>query len=113
NLQFGDVHNRRQFRDEKEPSSIQHSLFAEREWLYPREINQIFKDFSYMKNRTGAHLLRIFLEAVFPILLSEKLITAKKRKELFDVTAIDDLSKSDVTGICCWNHHEDVVGTYP
>ena len=77
-LHFSDIHDRGEFRDEQKPSPIEHPLFAEREWLNPTEIYKILKDFGDMENRSGTHFFGVFLEAVFPIFLCEKLITAEE-----------------------------------
>ena len=66
-----------------------------------------------MENRTGTHFLRVLLEAVFPIFLSEKLITLQERKELLNVAALYNLSKPNVAGVCGRYHDQDVVRTYP
>src|SRR5262249_18977156 len=82
-------------------------------WLYPTEIHQILKDFRDMDDRTGAHLLRILLEAVFPVFLAEELITRQKRKELLYIPALYNLSKTNIAGVCGRNHHQNIVRTYP
>src|SRR5437879_1789283 len=84
NLQFGLIHHGRKFGNKEESSTVQHPLLAEGEWLDSTEIYQILKDFSHMEDRTGAHLLRVFLEAVFPIFLSKERIIAEECNELFD-----------------------------
>src|SRR5437867_3104075 len=78
NVHFTDIHNSRQLGDEEKSSPVQHPLFTEGERLDSAEVHQILKDFGNMENRAGAHFLRIFLEAVFPILLCEKLITTEE-----------------------------------
>src|SRR5215470_10779898 len=77
-FQFAYIHHGRKLGNEKESSPVQHPLFAERKGLYPAKVDQILEDFSNVGNRTRPHLLRVLFEAIFPVFLSKKLITAKE-----------------------------------
>jgi hypothetical protein len=112
-FQFRLIHDGRELGNEKEASTVQHPLLAERQWFNPAEMHQVFKDLGHMENRTGAHFLRVFLEAVFPVFLSEKLITAKEGNQLLDIAAIYNLAEPNVAGIRGGDHDQDVVGTNP
>ena len=77
-FQFGQIHDSRQFGNEKESSAIKHALFAKRQWLYPAEINEVLENFGDVKNRTRAHFFGIFFEPVFPIFLCKELTTGEE-----------------------------------
>src|SRR4051794_14596362 len=78
NFQLCQVHNCGEFGNEKKPSAIKHALFAERQWLYPAEMNKVLENFRDVKNRTRSHLFGIFFEPVFPIFLCKELITGEE-----------------------------------
>ena len=74
-------------------------------------MDEILEDLRHMEDRAGAHFLRIFLKAVFPVFLCEELIIRQEGKELLDVPALYDLAQTHVPGIGCGYHDEDIVRT--
>src|SRR5208283_5520716 len=57
----------RQLADQQVTGAFQHFLFPETEWLALSEEKEAFQDYGNVEEGTGSHLVRIFLEPVFPV----------------------------------------------
>src|SRR3954451_4742376 len=94
------AHHFRDFRDDEELRAIEHPLLAEREALRLREEREALEDVGYVVDRTAAHLVRVVLEAAFPVLVVIDLAVAEETKEALNVFIADGAPKSDAVDVC-------------
>jgi hypothetical protein len=62
--------------------ALEHFLFAEGERLAATERNQALEDYSDFEEGSGAHALRIFLKAMFPIVMGVEFTLLEESQNL-------------------------------
>src|SRR4051812_48339056 len=71
---------------------------------------QALQDASGLKQGAGAHLVRVFLEAVFPVRVAVNVIAAEEVDDLLNFAVADHPSQANVVGVCEWNHDLKATG---
>src|SRR6188508_2817085 len=85
---FGDL------RDDQKFGAIQYPLLPERQALGPAQQRQALQDVCDVVDGAGAHLVRVVLEAAFPVLMAVDLAVSERVEEPLDLRVADRAPKA-------------------
>ena len=99
----------RKLRNQHMPGSRQHLLFAERKGFLSLQYQQRLQNFGDLEQAAVAHLVRIFLEPVFPIALALADPGRQETKHPHHLAIASNLSQSDLLDMRKRNHHGHAI----
>ena len=103
------AHHFGHFRDDEELGAIEHALLAEREALRLGEERQALEHVGHFVDRAAAHLVRVVLEAPFPVLVVVDLAVAEQAEQPLDFFVGDGAAEADAVDVAHRNEHGGVV----
>ncbi len=96
--------------DEEVLGAFEHFLFAKGEGLVAAEGNETLEDDGDFEEVPGAHALRVFLEAVFPVVMRVEFAGFEKAQDLAGFRGTNNGTKAYGRGVGLWNHHTQAAG---
>src|SRR5579864_8318973 len=97
--------------DQHVAGAVQHFLFAEREGLGGLKDQQAFEDLGYGEEAAVAHLLGVFAEAVFPILVATAAALAQVVEHAHHFSVASDFAQTQIADVRERDHDgQTVVG---
>src|SRR5438552_3599118 len=93
------THHLRHFRDDQELRPIEHALLAEREAFRLGEEREALEDVGDFVDRAAAHLVRIVLEAPFPVLVVVDLAVAQQAEQPLNLVVTDGAAQADAVDV--------------
>jgi len=109
----GFAHHLGDFRDDKELRAIQHALLAERQALRLGEEREALEHVGDFVDRAAAHLVRVVLEASFPVLMVVDLPVAEQAEQPLDVFVADRAAQAHAVDIAQRHEHGRIVRDDP
>src|SRR5271165_4489738 len=100
----------RQFDDQQVTGAFQHFLFPETEWLALSEEKEAFQDYGNVEEGTGPHLVRIFLEPVFPVGVVLAFAIGEEIYDLLHLAIANYFSEADAANVVERHHHLQAAG---
>src|SRR5271166_1588030 len=107
---FFGVPRHRQLADQQVARPFEHFLFAEAKRLGLGQEKQAFQDNGHIEEGPGSHLVRIFLEPVFPIGSVFTLTVTQELDDLLHFAVAHDASKTNGLDVVEWHHDLQAAG---
>jgi hypothetical protein len=104
------VAGRGHFADEQVLRAFEHFLFAEGERLAAAEGNETLEDDGDFEERSGAHALGVFLEAVFPVVVRVEFAGFEEAEDFRRLRGTDDGTKANGGCVGLRNHDTQTAG---
>jgi hypothetical protein len=90
--------------------AFEHFLFAEGEGLAAAEGNETLEDDGDFEEGPGAHALRVFLEAMFPVVMRVKFAGFEKAQDFAGFRGTNDGTKANGGGVGLRDHDTQAAG---
>ena len=101
-----------QFADKQVAGALQHLFLAKRKRLRLMQGDQALQDAGYLEQRTGAHAVGVFFEAVFPVAVASIFADGKNVQNLLDFAVANHAAQADAASILAGYHHFEAAGFY-
>src|ERR1700683_4388262 len=102
---LGCVANGGKFADQKILCAFEHLLFTERKRLGAAEGDEAFQNCGHFHQRTGPHAIRIFLEAMLPVMVRSRAALLEKSKDGCCLSVTDDRAQANAIDVGLRNHY--------
>jgi hypothetical protein len=104
-LRFVAIARHGEFADDEVAGALQHLLFAKRKRFGLVQRDQALEDTGDLEQRTGAHAVGIFLEAVFPVAVAAIFVYGQDVQNFLDFSIADYTAQTYAAGILARYHH--------